>query len=149
MSTAEPASSRLARPQRPIFQRFVAWSLVSVGALFALLSLTVPSDPAAENKGGETVILVFGLLMLGGGVLWLSSLRRREGVRRDEYEERSVLAVAARHGGRVTVAQITLETDLSSERAERVIDRLCGRNIAQPDVLDDGTVIYQFGFVAG
>ncbi|HVK38935.1 MAG TPA: hypothetical protein VNA88_10415 [Candidatus Kapabacteria bacterium] len=149
MSSIDASSARSARPQRPIFQRFVAWSLASVGALFALLSLTVPSDPTAENQGGETVILVFGLMMLAGGVLWLSSLRRREQARRAEYDERAVLAVAARHGGRATVAQITLETDLSSERAEQVIDRLCGRNIAQPDILDDGTVVYQFGLLAG
>lgn len=137
-----------AQPRRRSFQRFVAWVMASIGALFMLLSLAVPSDADPTKKQGEVVILVFGAVLLVLGAAWLRSLRRRDGATRLEFEERAILIVAARYGGRATIAQITLETPLSSEQAEEVINRMCGRNIAQPDLMDDGTVVYQFGMLA-
>jgi hypothetical protein len=148
MSSLDPTMPRtVAAPRRPTFQRFFAWILAVVGALFVLLSLAVPSDEAETNKEGEVVVLVFGSVLLAGGALWLWGLRKRDRVQSSDFAERAILAVAARYGGRATIAQITLETPLSSAQAEEAINRLCGRNIAQPEIMDDGTVVYLFGML--
>jgi hypothetical protein len=133
-------------PRRRTIQRFFAWMLIVIGALFLLLVL-VPTEPDPSNPDGAKIVLVFALVMVATGGGWLWATRRRDSQLRGGYEEKAVLAVAARNGGRATVAQIALETQLSMEEAEEAINRLCRRNIAQPDLLDDGTVVYTFGML--
>jgi hypothetical protein len=132
-------------PRRHTFQRFLAVFLIVFGALFAVLIVATPSDP--KNPEGERVVLVMGVMMLVGGAIWRWRIGASDDAQREGFEEKAILGVAARYGGRATLAQIALETQLSMEQAETAINRLCGRNVAQPDLLDDGSVVYLFGML--
>ena len=149
MSTLDPTARSIVPPKPPRrrgIQRFFAWTFAIVGAFFMLIAL-VPLDP--ENDEGRIVVMIFGAMLLAVGGGWVYVTRRGDGEQRSRYDEKAILAVAARHGGRATIAQITLETDLSMQQAEETLNRLCGRNIAQPDLLDDGSVVYLFGILGG
>jgi len=76
--------------------------------------------------------------------------RRREGRtrpqrrRRVDSAEKAVLLVAERNGGRVTPALAALNTHLTTEKAEQVLERLAKRSYAAMRVTDDGRVEYEF-----
>ena len=143
MSKVDAATKRIgAGPRRTPFQRFCAWTLTVFGVLFTIIGL-VPAE--AEHEEGARLVLGFGIVLLVCGGVWLWSLRKRDLSSNDDYADKAVLAVAARHGGRATLAQIVHESELTVDEAEITIDRLCRRNVAQPDLLDDGSVIYTFG----
>jgi hypothetical protein len=140
-----PASDTTAPPKRRTVQRISAWVLIVVALIFVSAGVTPSDDP--ESREGQTPALVMGLIMLAAGVGWLIAARRSDASGQLMYEEKAILAVASRYGGRATLAQIALETHLSMEQAEDAINRLCARNVAQPDLLDDGSVVYQFGML--
>ena len=152
MNAISPVGRVSTGPRRRTFQRIAAWLLIIFGGLFVLLMLVAPTDPAnattRDNVEGERAATVMGLVMLATGGGWLWATRRRDESGQHMYEEKAILAVAAKYGGRATIAQIALETHLSMDQAEVAINRLCGKNIAQPDLMDDGSVVYQFGMLA-
>lgn len=113
-----------------------------LGGFIALISFVPTDDP--ETEKATPAIRTIGLVMFGTGALIIWMTRRREAEQRSAYGEKAVLRVAAMYNGRVTLSQIGVETDLSIDEAERVIEDLCRRNIAQPELLDDGSVEYRF-----
>lgn len=150
MNAVDVQTRATAAPRRRTFQRVASWVLIVMGALFVLLMVAAPSDPKTsdpKDKEGENAALVLGAIMLVAGLGWLLTARRSDATVQLRYEEKAILAVAARYGGRATIAQIALETQLSMNEAEAAINRLCGKNIAQPDLMDDGSVVYQFGML--
>jgi hypothetical protein len=130
------------------FKRGMGWTLLALGVLFLLLTgMGLMGD---RDKAGS-VLAVFGLpgivMSLAGG-LWLRRIGGREREEYLHYQEKAVLDVAADNGGFATIAAITLHTPLSADDAEAAISRLCQRNVAQPELMDDGTVAYSFGGLA-
>ena len=69
------------------------------------------------------------------------SSQPRRGV---DSAEKAVLRVAEQNGGRVTPALVALNTHLTTEKAEEVLERLARKNYAAMNVTDDGRVEYAF-----
>lgn len=122
------------------FARFFAWVLIVFGA-FLLLGVFLPSE-TPETQEATAPMAVFAVVMLAGGTFWLSRIKTARRRAMELREEKTVIGVAAAHDGHVTIAQIALETDLSMESAEAVLARLCSRSVAQPDLEEDGSVVY-------
>lgn len=129
--------------------RIGPWILIIFGMLMLIGGLA-PREPApGENKKADNPLGVFimaGLMIAGGGYWWFRAGQRNLGAVIQE-QDKQILSVAARHHGRTTVAQIVMETDLSAQEAEEALNRLCQQNVAQPDLLDEGGVVYQFGLL--
>jgi LPXTG-motif cell wall-anchored protein len=139
-------STRRQRPRRRIAPSIGALFLVPLGALLVLASFVNTGDPETEKSNGPIGVAGAVLVALGG--LWLYRTQRREREELEQFHEREVLTVASRHEGRATAALVTVESELSAEEAQKTLERLCGKNMAQPDLLDDGTVVYLFGMLA-
>ena len=120
--------------------------IIGAMSIFALI--------AELGAGGIITLCAIGA---GGWLLYkkirsdaeLRSLERPTGVAnfkiRDEADaERAVLMVARAHGGIATVAQIVLESPLSSEQADRTLERLRKRGLAHPELDENGCVHYHF-----
>lgn len=139
-------------PQKKSGQRIAAWMLLVFGAGMLLLMLMgfagLSVEPEPDNEGAAAaVIFVFGLpgiVCCVGSILWLRSIRTGELKRLHLYQEKAVLAVAAASGCSVTIGEVARETPLSSLEVEETLSRLCGRSIAHPELLEDGTVLYRF-----
>jgi hypothetical protein len=58
--------------------------------------------------------------------------------------EKAVLRIARDKGGRVTPSLVALDTDLSVEEAERVLDDLAKKGHASMVVREDGRIEYEF-----
>ena len=71
--------------------------------------------------------------------------RRKLGTaERNAEAERSVLRVAQEHGGRVTPALVAVDSDLSLEEAERILQSMVVKSHASMQVRDDGRIEYEF-----
>lgn len=132
-------------PKRMVFKRGLAWTFLALG-LLSLMLMGFGLIDASEEPG--IIFAVFGIpgIIMGlAGLAWLRSIARREQDGHLRYEEKAVLEIAAANGGFASIAMITLHTALSAADAEAALSRLCGRGVAQPEIMDDGAVTYRFG----
>lgn len=123
-----------------------------------------------EIIGGVTLVTVFGLLFLSTHQwFWLFPLcfaglpallrgvqrvysqrallrqRRAEAPRDAEAEStRQILRVAKENHGKVTPALITLNSALSLEEAERLLQSMTSKGYASMNVTDSGRIVYEF-----
>ncbi len=99
------------------------------GAGLALLGVTTvtASCPfyAVALIGPETVLAGLGFL-IAGGALFFRGARMKDTNR--------ALLVAMRHGNRLTVTRLALDMDITFERAEKIINELVKRGIAEIDM---------------
>lgn len=129
------------------------------------------SDEEEEKPGGDLIAgAVFGVGFGAGywvfGIGWmiwpfliigvlpmLSGLRkvvrgivarRAAEQARPQQLERMVLRAAKDLGGRVTVVQIASHSDLAPDEAQETLDRMCAKGYVIQDILDNGTVVYEF-----
>jgi hypothetical protein len=58
--------------------------------------------------------------------------------------ERAVLACAKQHDGRVTIAEVAAESDLSFTEAKAALEELSRAGACTVDVTDQGAFIYEF-----
>jgi predicted transcriptional regulator len=58
--------------------------------------------------------------------------------------EKAVLACAKQHGGRVTIAEVATESDLSFTEAKEVLEELSRAGACTVDVTEEGAFIYEF-----
>jgi hypothetical protein len=81
--------------------------------------------------------------------------RKKVKERMDQSEERSweererlVLRLAKDRGGRLTVADVAMNSDLSTQQAQEVLSKCNVRGLTEMDVSDDGAVVYVFRGIA-
>jgi hypothetical protein len=91
-------------------------------------------------------LFVFGIAPIALGVLLVTAGR---GWRPSEVEARrawdsELMRLAAKRHGSLTVAEVVAHADLDAESAERHLDDLCQRGLAEYRVTDDGDVVYRF-----
>lgn len=91
-----------------------------------------------------SVVFVMGILpTIGGG--WLCHhMYKTMRNRKVEEAEREILCLAQEHQGRLTIADVTINTSLSSAEAKKALD-LCNMNgLTDVEVTDSGAVVYRF-----
>ncbi len=123
-----------------------------------------------EFIGGATLIAVFGLLYISTHQsFWLFPLcfagipplirgiqriyarralmreqRAQVPQRTDATLTKEILRVAQANGGRITPAVVTLNSTLSLEEAERLLQELASKGYAAMNVTDSGRIEYEF-----
>ena len=88
-------------------------------------------------------LLVFfsGTTLLGG---WIAR-RMLTRPRRSDFEiEQAVLALAAAHGGRLTLAEVSTGCRLRVVEARAALQRLCGLGVADLQMTSEGAEVYAF-----
>jgi hypothetical protein len=144
MNQSETTPERSLMAQRDILPRMGAGCLLLLGTTIIVIAATYLSSPADFDIPG---FIFYGLIGAGfgvSGIFWLRYISALEETRRNLFAEKAVLRVAARNGGSVTIAEISLDSPLTAEEAESAVERLCGRGVARAELLDDGTVEYRF-----
>jgi hypothetical protein len=127
-----------------------------LGVIIAVFSSFFVATAVVEIAGGgdgktATSVLVgiavfFGGTALAGGYLARRMFRRAGPVAPPatsaEVAEKRVLALAARVGGRTTVAEAAARCGLTVEESREVLERLASQSVAEILVADDGTLVY-------
>ncbi|MFZ4615629.1 MAG: hypothetical protein ACOYM2_05420 [Rectinemataceae bacterium] len=129
-------------------KRGLAFLLLILSILFLGASISCFVD-AAQGKdvsnsiGGGFVLLAF---TLGSGIGALRGLGRRgakPGLSQDETEH-LVLTTASSSGGKLTVAELALESGLSIDEAQESLDGLAAKGVAEIEVTAAGVTLYSF-----
>ncbi len=134
-----------APPEKDFLPRLGAGCLMLVGALVVLVGMALIPKPGNVDLLGVLFYCLLGTGFIAAGIFWYRYVSQQEGTRRRLFEEKSILTVAARHGGYATLAQVMLDTPFTAAEAEGAMARLCREGFARPEVLDDGTIRYRFG----
>jgi hypothetical protein len=124
--------------------RVGAIGLMILGAPIAILSiLGALAEEPRLSIGGLLFLGVLGIILFVSGIIWLRSISAGESMTQSRREEELILNLAARHGGALTIAQVVTESGLTANQAEVILERLTSQRLLQPDLLDDGSIVYR------
>ena len=123
----------------------VGVALCFFGALGLIGSLGNLVDP------GETSVWIYVLTTLLLGILpaalglWICRLAKQRGKKRTrEFAEHTILQLARDRGGKLTVADVAMNTSLSSSEAKDTLEQLHLDRLADMDVSESAVVVYHF-----
>ena len=116
------------------------------GAIFIVGGLANVADPPEGGSVSTFLVatLFFGVVPLVAGIWLCLRLRRSAKRRARESGERMILKLAQERGGRLTVADVAMNTDLSSEQAKSLLDQCNLDRLAEMGVSESGVVVYTF-----
>lgn len=129
-----------------------------IGAFLTITSLpcvVAMIHDLVVGAGDLTGALVAGTFFIGLGALgiamfWYGAIRKPDGLAIEGPSERisvekQVLQVAKNHGGKLTIADLVVETNLSVGEAEHALSELEMQNVATSHVSSSGQLVYEFG----
>lgn len=121
-----------------------ALAALCVGASVSLFVDAASGKDASSSIGAGCVTVFFAFLAgLYAYRLFRPARPGRRKLSRDD-EERLALACAAKAGGKLTEASLSLDSSLSLDEAKRVLGDLAGRGVAEIEVSSGGTIVYAF-----
>jgi hypothetical protein len=113
--------------------------LGALGLGFLGVAVTVPSCIlSAFSPVGSYAALLGVLMLLGSGFLFATNPRGSD--------VNHAVIFALRHGGALTVMRLALEMDISTEKAEKIINELVKKGLAEIDLAssgNDGAIVYR------
>ncbi len=121
-------------------------ALCLFGALFAVGGLANAIEPPEGQSAAVFVLLTLflGVVPFVGGMWMCVWSRRRSKMRLVESQERLILQLAQQRGGRLTVADVALNTALSSNQAQLLLEQYHLDGLSRVGVSDGGVVEYTF-----
>jgi hypothetical protein len=131
--------------------------LMIVSAMFVAMAIgdLIVGDPETKPPTLVGLIVLFGGAWFWGFHLarssfgWqLPSLRFWRHRRSAADKEQTVLAYAASASGRVTVAEVAGQCQLTIEESKKILDRFAVNGAAEILVTEDGTMVYDFDILS-
>ena len=114
----------------------------ALGLIGSLGNLVEPGDKSVWTYVLATLFL--GILPSALG-LWICRHARRKGRKRaGESTERTILQLARERNGKLTVADVAMNSSLSSSEAKEALDQLNLDRLADMDVSESGVIVYRF-----
>jgi predicted transcriptional regulator len=135
-------------------RRFFGWFLV----IFGLCGFGVEIDELLSGTADKPVLgfILASIFVIGGGALLRGPRRAaapagpvqaavdQPAVLSPREVEQIVLACVKQHGGRVTIAEVAAETELTFTEAKKVLEELSRAGACTVDVTEQGAFIYEF-----
>lgn len=98
-------------------------------------------DSLAESIA---IIFIFGNVPLIAGAFMIRLGRIRERTERLNKTERTLLRMAHKYGGRLTVTIVAMETEMTLDEARSLLGVFVSKGAADTEIDDNGTIIYRF-----
>ncbi|MEI6386043.1 MAG: hypothetical protein WCQ50_05360 [Spirochaetota bacterium] len=118
-------------------------SLLFLGTSISCFVDAYQGKDVSNSIGGGLVLLAFTLASGIGAIRGLGGRRAKPRLSQDE-KEHLVLATAAASGGKLTVGELALESGLSVDEAQKSLDELSGKGVAEIEVTPQGSTVYVF-----
>ena len=128
-----------------MWRKLAAGGLLTSGTVMALgILANLGKGHAPAAVAGALVLVSVAPMALGG---WLLAIERRRAralaARTDADDERGLLRLAASRGGHLTALEVAATTSIDAARAERLLDGLCRRGLAEHRIAEDGSLVYR------
>ncbi|MDF2960110.1 MAG: hypothetical protein K0S39_1845 [Paenibacillus sp.] len=118
---------------------------MSLFRLTATLTASAPQPTPEVSDTAVTMVLIFifviPALAAAGAIIYGIKKGKKDRALRTEKE---ILNLAHTKGGILSVAEVAMNTRLSMEEAELVLDSFVKRNFVEIKVADSGAVFYEF-----
>ena len=123
--------------------KFWAVPMIPVGVGLMLYGLVVRLEQGAHLE--DTFPLGVALAILGA-FLWVLADRLDAAARRVRYrrQQNSLLRLARRRGGRLTVTEAATDTGLTMEETHQILRNLADGGFVEIEVTDSGVMVYRF-----
>ena len=124
-------------------------AICSIFFVIAAISDIVRPDEDMDTPIGVLIgLMVFFSLTTSGGVyLGVSNLRNAKRIKY-EQEEKKLLELIKEKEGRITPAEVGLNTSSTIAEAQKKLDRLCANGFGEVQVTSEGRLVYVFwGFI--
>jgi len=130
--------------------RILSW----IGMGIAIISFVlVLGGIGAMVEGKEDSSMIIGIILFLSGVIggfWMYRSNSRKWKNKlAEEREQKLLGMIAAGGGRITPAEVALQTRLSLEKSKAALDELCVKGMGQLNLTEKGNMVYVFeGFLS-
>lgn len=98
-------------------------------------------DSLAESIA---IIFIFGNVPLIAGAFMIRFGRIKERTEKLNQTERTLLRMAHKYGGRLTVTIVAMETEMTLDEARSLLGLFVSKGAADTEIDDNGTIIYRF-----
>lgn len=116
---------------------WIAATLMTLG-LFSIVLYTYSF--IRFHSGFDLGFLIFGVAPFAYSLYEFTAIKKK----RELELEKQVMKLAMEHEHLLTVAEISLYTDLSVKEAERILEGLRKKELVRIKVADNGTWVYEF-----
>lgn len=130
-----------------IFSAVIGFAMLAVASPCVISMFNDVFIAGTDNVGGALIVGVFmAFVGVAGLILIATGLKKPEGgFHVNQALERRVLGIAREHGGRLTVSELALETELTIDQSRQVLQHLEHREAVRTHLSDHGDIVYVFG----
>ncbi len=123
----------------------IGGSLTLLGLYVLLFGVLIIFDPLRTPTIVEYIGLgMFGIIPTVVGALMCRKLIRQTRSHKGEIIEKIILQLAKKNRGSLTVAEVAMNTPLTSVEAKKVLDQYNLNGLTEMEVSESGVVIYRF-----
>lgn len=97
-----------------------------------------------EIRTGLTVALLFGIFPLAVGSWFLSWAFKEAKQNNERSLDKTVIALAIAHGGKITPTEVALQSDCSIEEARIELDLLYTKGLFDLQLSEEGVTVYRY-----
>ncbi len=115
--------------------------LIGLGLLFLL---GVMQAVGKDSMGVIIVWVILSLTITGGGSWLMRTALIGSKKRKLHATENQILKIAATNGGLLTVAHLAMHANIPAKQAEIMLNTMQEQGLAQIQVDDKGTIMYEF-----
>jgi hypothetical protein len=130
-------------------KRFFACILIIVALMFAGGTLSAFVDAAkgvdvSSSIGGGFITLALAAIAGYYGIRLFRPSAAKSRKPNADQRERLALTCAASSGGKLTEAELSLDSGLSLDESKKLLDSLVSRGVAEIEVSSSGALVYAF-----
>ncbi|GEM_PF-5109960 len=142
-STPSPKNNQLI--SNPLLRGCLgSMSFFASGVSLALLTVGFSKGFESPGSIGASIICIFGALVFAYGAYKAFKKPKGNAEKIQQNGERICLSLAQKKAGFLSIAELSLEGNLSIEKAEKILNAMVLSNIARSEVSGSGNLVYVF-----
>ena len=128
-----------------ILSKITAWFLIVFGVVMLAGAIININEGTSDNKTSTDLMLIpiFALLPMLGGAYWLYSINTKDRLEQSAVEQRMILSLAARLGGKISILDVAQHTPISQSQAQKHLSDLQKIGAVELRVTDSGEILYE------
>jgi hypothetical protein len=114
--------------------------LISLGSLLSIGS----QDSEGWMISDTFLFLILGILPTVLGIWLIVGMIRKNSTHKKNDDEKIILSIAKKYSGRLTAADLAMESDFSMTSAKVLLDEYVKQGFVELKISDSGVFVYEF-----
>lgn len=128
-----------------LFSKFIAGFLVVFGVVMLAGAIININEGTSSTKLSTDLMLIpiFALLPMFGGAYWLYAINTKQRKEQIANEQRIILSLAAKLGGKISILDVAQHTPISQAQAQKHLNELQKIGVVDLRVTESGEILYE------